>query len=179
MNCNLADPGPMVLANAEALLRTTPPTTSFTPTPTTIRQTPSHVDLCWLQSHVTPPMDRAFEGLDMLANLTEDIPDFWGVIDPALGLTPDALPLLSGDTPRLPTPFDTGYLHTADSHSMSSTFEPSLFSTHELEEPISPPELAALYCISHILSDENRRLIIDFCPGTKSTLMFFIPFCPF
>jgi hypothetical protein len=98
-----------------------------------------------LQSHVTPPIDRAFEGLDMLANLTEDIPDFWGVMDPAL--TPDALPLLPGDTPQLPTPFDTGYLHTANSNLVPPTFENSLFSTHELEEPISPSDLAVLYRI--------------------------------
>lgn len=96
-----------------------------------------------LQSHVTPPIDRAFEGLDMLANLTEDIPDFWGVMDPAL--TPDALPLLPGDTPQLPTPFDTGYLHTANSNLVPPTFENSLFSTHELEEPISPSDLAVLH----------------------------------
>lgn len=102
-----------------------------------------------LQSHVAPPMDRAFEGLDMLANLTEDIPDFWGVIDPALALTPDPLPLLSGDTSQLPTPFDTGYLHPANSNSVPQ-FDTSLFSTHELEEPISPSELTILYSISHV-----------------------------
>ncbi|KAJ5254790.1 hypothetical protein N7505_009941 [Penicillium chrysogenum] len=146
------------LAHAEALLRTTP-SPAFTPT--TTRQISPYVDLSWplvtpsdrpgdherlmqrLQSHVTPPIDRAFEGLDMLANLTEDIPDFWGVMDPAL--TPDALPLLPGDTPQLPTPFDTGYLHTANSNLVPPTFENSLFSTHELEEPISPSDLAVLY----------------------------------
>ncbi|KAJ6153420.1 hypothetical protein N7497_007739 [Penicillium chrysogenum] len=146
------------LAHAEALLRTTP-SPAFTPT--TTRQISPYVDLSWplvtpsdrpgdherlmqrLQSHVTPPIDRAFEGLDMLANLTEDIPDFWGVMDPAL--TPDALPLLPGDTPQLPTPFDTGYLHTANSNLVPPTFENSLFSTHELEEPISPSDLAVLH----------------------------------
>lgn len=96
-----------------------------------------------LQSHVTPPMGRAFEGFDMLANLTEDIPDFWGVMDPAL--TPDALPILPGDTPHLPTPFESGYLTTGSGGSVAPTFESSLFaSTHGLEEPISPSDLAAL-----------------------------------
>lgn len=102
-------------------------------------------------------MDRAFEGLDMLANLTEDIPDFWGVMDPAL--TPDALLPLPGDTPQLQTPFHTGYLDTANDNSAIPTFETSLFSTHELEEPISPSELAALYRIPHVLFGWNRKLI--------------------
>ncbi|KAK4861979.1 hypothetical protein LT330_003117 [Penicillium expansum] len=146
------------LAHAEALLRRTP-STAFTPT--TARQIPPHVDLSWplmppsdrlgdherlmqrLQSHAIPPTDRTFEGLDMLANLTEDIPDFWGVMDPAL--TPDALSLLSGDAPQLPTPFDTGYLHAASGNPVPPAFENSLFSTHDLEESISPSELAALH----------------------------------
>lgn len=110
-----------------------------------------------LQSHVTPPIDRAFEGLDMLANLTEDIPDFWGVMDP--DMMPDALPLLPGDTPRLPNPFDTVYLHTVNGNSVPPTFENSLFSTHELEEQISLSDLAALYRIpmSPWLEQETNR----------------------
>ncbi|GMF85456.1 unnamed protein product [Aspergillus oryzae] len=101
-------------------------------------------DICRERTHVTPPMGRAFEGFDMLANLTEDIPDFWGVMDPAL--TPDALPILPGDTPHLPTPFESGYLTTGSGGSVAPAFESSLFaSTHGLEEPISPSDLAALH----------------------------------
>ncbi|KAB8250202.1 fungal-specific transcription factor domain-containing protein [Aspergillus flavus] len=147
------------LAHAEAILRTTSSTASTT---TTARPITPQVDLSWplmtpserlsdherlmqrLQSHVTPPMGRAFEGFDMLANLTEDIPDFWGVMDPAL--TPDALPILPGDTPHLPTPFESGYLTTGSGGSVAPAFESSLFaSTHGLEEPISPSDLAALH----------------------------------
>lgn len=72
-------------------------------------------------------MDRAFEGLDNLTNLTEDIPDFWGVMDMDPTLMSDALPLLLGDMPQLPPPLEN-----------------PIFSTHELEELISPTDLAAL-----------------------------------
>lgn len=79
----------------------------------------------------------------MLANLTEDIPDFWGVMDPTL--TPDALPILPGDTPHLPTPFESGYLPTGNGSSVPSAFESSLFSSiNELEEPIPLSDLAVL-----------------------------------
>ncbi|KAL4982558.1 hypothetical protein BDW68DRAFT_170641 [Aspergillus falconensis] len=114
------------LAHAEALLRTPSSTASTTTTPTAC-PLPPHVDLSWpvlapperlgdherllqwLQSQVTPPMDRAFEGLDMLADLTEDIPGFWGVINSVLA--PDAFPsVLAGDSTQLPTPFYSGML---------------------------------------------------------------------
>jgi hypothetical protein len=87
-------------------------------------------------------MDRAFEGFGMLANLTEDTPDFWGVMDPVL--TPDALPILPGDTLQPPIPFESGYLPTRSGSSVPP-FESSLFpSTQELEEPISLSDLATL-----------------------------------
>lgn len=126
----------------------------------------------WLQRHVTPPMNRAFEGMDMIANLTEDIPDFWGIMD--LALTPDALPLLPSDTPRLPTPLDTGYLHTVNGTSIHPTFEHSLFSTHELEEPFSSSDLAALYRISISPLADIGNSQVD--PDTRSTLTFSIRF---
>ncbi|KAL4739543.1 hypothetical protein BDV11DRAFT_215168 [Aspergillus similis] len=134
---------------------------STTATPTTC-PLPPHVDLSWpvltperpgdheqlvqrLQSQITPPMDRAFEGLDMLANLTEDIPDFWGVMDSVLA--PDALStIFAGDSTQLPTPFDGGYPPAANSNLVSPSFEGSLFpSTHELEEPIPLSDLASLH----------------------------------
>ena len=100
-----------------------------------------------LQSQVTPPMDRAFEGLDMLANLTEDIPDFWGVMDPVLA--PDALStILAGDsTTQLPTPFDGGYPPAGNGSSVSPAFETLFPSTQDLEEPIPLSDLASLYLI--------------------------------
>ncbi|KAE8352203.1 hypothetical protein BDV28DRAFT_149238 [Aspergillus coremiiformis] len=147
------------LSHAEALLRTSSSTVS---TATTARPVSPQVDLSWplvtsserlgdherpmqrLQSHITSPMDRVFGGFDMLANLTEDIPDFWGLMDPAL--TPDALPILPGDTPQLPTPFESDYLSTGNGSSVPPGFESSLFrSTHELEEPISLSDLAVLH----------------------------------
>lgn len=89
-------------------------------------------------------MDRAFEGLDSLANLTEDIPDFWGVMDSVL--TPDALStVLAGDSTQLPTPFDGGYPPAASGSSVSPAFETPLFpSAHELEEPVPLSDLASL-----------------------------------
>jgi hypothetical protein len=164
LNRVLADPCPFVSAHAEALLRTSSSTTS-----TTIaadpRPLPPHVDLSWpvltpserqgdherlmqrLQSQVTPPMDRAFEGLDMLANLTEDIPDFWGAMDPVLA--PDALSTtLAGDsTTQLPTPFDGGYPPAGNGSSVSPAFETLFPSTQDLEEPIPLSDLASLYRI--------------------------------
>lgn len=91
-------------------------------------------------------MDRAFEGLDRLANLTEDIPDFWGVMDPLLA--PDGFStILAGDgAPRLPTPSDRGYVPAGNLSSASPAFDTSIFATtHELEEPIPLSDLAALY----------------------------------
>ncbi|PKY04375.1 hypothetical protein P168DRAFT_343864 [Aspergillus campestris IBT 28561] len=135
---------------------------STTTTPTAC-PLPPHVGLSWpvltpperqgdhgrlmqrFQSQVTPPMDRGFEGLDMLANLTEDIPEFWGVIDSVL--TPDALSTaLAGDSIQLPTPFDGGYPPAASGSSVSPAFESSLFpSTHEQEESVPPSDLASLH----------------------------------
>lgn len=88
-------------------------------------------------------MDRAFEGLDMLANLTEDIPDFWGVMDSVLA--PEAFSsVLAGDSTQLPTPFDSGYA-AANGSSVSPGFGGSLLpATPELEEPISLADLASL-----------------------------------
>lgn len=97
-----------------------------------------------LQSQATPPMDRAFEGLDMLANLTEDIPDFWGVMDSALALD-ELSTVLADDSTQMPTPFDGGYPQAANGSSASPAFGSSIFpSTHELEEPIPLSDLAFL-----------------------------------
>ncbi|KAJ6172831.1 hypothetical protein N7470_001898 [Penicillium chermesinum] len=152
------------LAHAETLLRKSASTASTTVTTTpTARPLPPHVEPSWplmtpserpgdheplmqrLQDQVTPPMDRAFEGLGMLANLTEDIPDFWGVMDPLLA--PDALStILTGDgTSRLPTPSGSGYPPAGNLSSVSPAFDSSIFATtHELEEPIPLADLADL-----------------------------------
>ncbi|KAE8149558.1 hypothetical protein BDV25DRAFT_140670 [Aspergillus avenaceus] len=95
-----------------------------------------------LQSHATPSLDLAFEGFDMLANLTEDIPDFWGMMNPVM--TPDALPILPSDGPQLENSLDSSYLPRG-SGSAFPGYEGSLLSTHELEDPISPSDLAILH----------------------------------
>jgi hypothetical protein len=95
-----------------------------------------------LQSYATLPMDRGFEGFDLLTNLTEDIPDFWGTIDPSL--TSDALPLHPIDTPPLPTPLGSNYLLTGGT--VASNFSDSLFSaTPGADELVSFQDLAILY----------------------------------
>ncbi|KAL5356461.1 hypothetical protein BJX96DRAFT_142846 [Aspergillus floccosus] len=183
------------LAHAEALLRTSSSTASTT-TPIA-RPLPSHPDLSWpvptpsdhlsdnerltqqLQSQVTPPMDRAFEGLDMLTNLTEDIPDFWGVMDPVLA--PDGLSaILAGDSTQLPIAFDSSYHSTGNGSSVSPTFESSHFpSTRQAEETISRSDLASLhqkyfdifYPVLPILSPSRfrREWAIDAsCPQTQA-----------
>ncbi|KAF3402823.1 Asperfuranone cluster transcription factor afoA [Talaromyces pinophilus] len=134
-----------------------------TTTTTTACPLPPHMDLTWpvptpperlgthegltqrLQSQVTPPMDRAFEGLGMLANLTEDIPDFWGVMDSVLA--PDELStVLADDSTKMQTPFDGSYPPAANGSSVSPDFGSSISpSTHELEEPIRMSDLASLH----------------------------------
>lgn len=96
------------------------------------------------QGQVNPPVDRAFEGFDMLANLTEDIPDFWGVMDSALALDEPST-ILAEDNTQMPIPFDGGYPPAANGNSASPAFGSPLFpSTHELEEPIPMSDLASL-----------------------------------
>ncbi|CAI7658382.1 unnamed protein product [Penicillium glandicola] len=93
-----------------------------------------------LQNYATP-MDRGFEGFDLLTNLTEDIPGFWGTIDPSL--TSEILPLPQEDTPTLPTPLGSSYLLTGNS--VSPNFNDTFFpSTPVLDELITPQDIAIL-----------------------------------
>ncbi|KAL5044514.1 hypothetical protein BDW71DRAFT_215689 [Aspergillus fruticulosus] len=127
---------------------------STTTTPTAC-PLPPHVDLSWpvlapperlgdherllqrLQSQVAPPMDRAFEGLDMLADLTEDIPGFWGVMDSVLA--PDAFPsVLAGDSTQLPTPF----------YSVLPILNPSQFRREWAHDPVFPQVRALSYAVA-------------------------------
>ncbi|KAG2416220.1 hypothetical protein HFD88_007413 [Aspergillus terreus] len=174
------------IAHAEALLRTSSSTTSTT-TAVDPRPLPLHVDLSWpvltpserqgdherlrqrLQSQVTPPMDRTFEGLDMLANLTEDIPDFWGAVDPVLA--PDALStILAGDsTTQLPTPFDGGYPPAGNGSSVTPAFESFFPSTQDLEEPISLHQkyFDIFYPVLPILNPSRFRREWAHDPGSR------------
>lgn len=107
-----------------------------------------------LQNYATPPMDRGFEGFDLLTNLTEDIPGFWGTIDPVL--TSEFLPLPQEDTPPLATPLVGNYL--LEGNSMSPNFNDPFFpSTPVLDEFISPQDIAILYCDPPLTSAKVKR----------------------
>lgn len=95
-----------------------------------------------LQNHGMPSMNQGSEGFDLLTNLTEDIPDFWGTIDPALAS--NAFPLYPGITPPLPTPLESNYLLTGGSG--ASNFNDPLFPTApDADELISSQDLSMLY----------------------------------
>lgn len=94
------------------------------------------------------PMDQSFEGLDLLTNLTEDIPDFGGTIDPDLS---DAFP---GNTPSLPAPLESDYLSTAG-FGASNYNDPLFPATPDANELISPQDLSMLYCTIPFIPSPN------------------------
>ncbi|KAF7594315.1 hypothetical protein BBP40_009548 [Aspergillus hancockii] len=96
------------------------------------------------QSGANSSADRIFEGCNTLANLTEDIPDFWGAtLD--LGFTLDVLPLLPNNTFPLSNPL--GSVYTPTSSLVPPNFSPLRYATaQETVEAISLQDLAALYC---------------------------------
>ncbi|KAJ5373770.1 hypothetical protein N7517_005776 [Penicillium concentricum] len=95
-----------------------------------------------LQNYATGPMDRGFEGFDLLTNLTEDIPGFGGTIDPAL--TSEIIPLPQEDNTPLPFPLGSNYLLAGNSTSPNFN-DPFFPSTPVLDELISPQDIEILY----------------------------------
>ena len=90
-----------------------------------------------------------------MANLTEDIPGFWGTLDPALAS--EIFPLAQEDMSPLAAPPGSNY--TLVGNSLSPNFHNPFFpSTQVVGEFVSPQEIEILYCDVILTSVKVKRI---------------------